>query len=87
MSEVKLAYEITPMPNDGMTEYEKAHNGENYPDPTVYKNIKKYEAEQQLEWERHRKVIGCILRICELAGFTIENRIVLKDRRTGKIWE
>lgn len=70
-----------------LTEYEKAHNAENYPDPTCYKTIKKYEKEQQSEWERHHKLVGCILRVCELAGFTVENRIVLKDKKTGKVWE
>jgi hypothetical protein len=74
-------------PTEEMTEFEKAHNGENFPDPTCYKAIKRYEREQQSEWERHHKVIGCILRICELAGFSVENRIVLKDRKTGKVWE
>ena len=64
-------------PAEGMTEFEKGHNAENYSDPTCYKTIKKFEREQNAEWERHHKVIGCILRICELAGFSVENRIVL----------
>ena len=90
MSEEKIEYQTTQnpkTPEEYMTEFEKAHNAENYPDPTCYKTIKKYEAEQHAAWERHHKVIGCILRICELAGFSVENRIVLKDKKTGKVWE
>ena len=83
MSEEKVEYEVT----SDMTEFEKAHNGENYPDPTAYKTIKKQELEMHREWERHHKVIGCILRVCELAGFSVEGRIVLKDKKTGKVWE
>lgn len=94
MSEAKTSYYVKKELADAeealdteMTEFEKGHNAENYPDPTCYKIIKKEDAQQHSEWERHHKVIGCILRICELAGFSVENRIVLKDRRTGKVWE
>lgn len=95
MSEEKITYhygEMSLMPEEtteekDMSEFEKAHNHENYSDPTCYKAIKQYEKEQQSEWERHHKTIGCILRLCELAGYTVENRIVLKDKRTGKVWE
>lgn len=38
-------------------------------------------------YERYRKVLGCILRICELSGFHLEERVVLKDLRTGKVWK
>lgn len=58
------------------------YNAEHYPDPTPYNAIKKIESEH----ERHRKLIGCILRICELAGFEVMDRIVLLDKTTGKIW-
>ena len=87
MSEEKIEYQTTQNPEDYMCEFEKSHNQENYPDPTCYKALKHYEAEQHSEWERHHKLVGCILRVCELAGFSVENRIVLKDKRTGKIWE
>ena len=36
--------------------------------------------------ERHHRLIGCILRICELSGYSVEERIVVKDKRTGKVW-
>lgn len=59
-------------------------NSEGYLDLTAYEAIKK--ADYDLDAERHRKVIGCLLRVCELAGFSVESKIVLRDTRTGKIW-
>jgi hypothetical protein len=58
-------------------------NGSGYPDYTAYRAIKKAE----FEYDRFRKVLGCIFRICELAGFSVEERIVLKDIHTGKVWK
>jgi hypothetical protein len=59
-------------------------NGSGYYDPTAYKAIKKADAD--LELERVNKLIGCIFRICELSDFYVEERIVLRDKRTGKVW-
>lgn len=53
-------------------------------DMTAYEAIKKADAEA--EQERLGKVIKTIKNVCELAGFSIEGRIVLKDKRTGKVW-
>lgn len=84
--EEKLEYSTQNSP-DPVEEFKKAHNGENYPDQPCYKAIKKYEAEQHAEWERHHKFIGLVKRACELCGYDLMNRIVLRDRATGKIWE
>lgn len=54
-------------------------------DITAYEAIKK--ADAAAEQERISKVIKTIKNICELAGFSIEERIVLKDKRTGKVWK
>lgn len=56
-------------------------NESGYLDPTAYEAIENIEAHK-----RFRNLMGCILRICEIAGFSIEERIVLKDKSTGKIW-
>ena len=56
-------------------------NGSGCKDLTAYEAIKNVENEERL-----RKLIKTICLVCELAGFSIENRIVLKDKRTGKIW-
>lgn len=35
---------------------------------------------------RFRKLLNAIFCICELSGYHLEERIVVKDLRTGKIW-
>lgn len=39
-----------------------------------------------VEEERFRKLLRTIFYICDVAGFRIEERIVLTDKRTGKTW-
>lgn len=60
-------------------------NGEGYPDPTAYEAVKRAEPDDH-DRKRFLRVIGCILRICELSGFHVEERLVLRDNRTGKIY-
>lgn len=62
------------------------HNHEHYPDPTAYEAIKRADGSPDEEYERHRKLIGAIFRLCELADYHVEDRIIVKDMRTGKIW-
>ena len=38
------------------------------------------------EQRRVNSLLHVIFKICELSGFWVEERIVLKDRKTGKIW-
>lgn len=57
-------------------------NSEGYSDPTAYQALKNIE----LEEERFHKLLYAIFDICELAGFEIEGRIVLVDKRSGKVW-
>ncbi len=57
-------------------------NAEGYSDPTAYKAIANTSAED----ERFYKLLDMIFNICELSGFHLEGRIVLKDKRTGKVW-
>ena len=56
-------------------------NGSGYNDPTAYKAIKNIE-----ESDRFHKLLNTLFGICDLAGFDIEERIVLRDRETGRIW-
>lgn len=58
-------------------------NSEGYSDPTVYNAFKHMEKEGE---ERFHKLLDTIFSICELSGFHIEERIVIKDKKTGKIW-
>lgn len=73
--QVKKARRIMLAPND-------RKNAEGYSDPTAYQALKNIEAEE----ERFRKLLYAIFDICELADFAIEGRIVLIDKRSGKVW-
>ena len=57
-------------------------NSEGYSDPTPYHVLKK----EQLEEERFKRLMATIFYICENAGFHIEERLVIRDRKTGRIW-
>lgn len=51
-------------------------------DPTAYAALIKVNKED----ERFRRLLGTIFYICDLAGFKVDGRIVLIDKRTGKVW-
>ena len=57
-------------------------NASGCPDPTAYQALKELGKED----ERFRKLLYAIFDICELAGFEVEGRIVLIDKRSGRIW-
>lgn len=57
-------------------------NSEGYPDLTFYEAMRSADRDH----ERFQKLLDTIFSICELAGFHIEGRIVIKDKKTGKIW-
>lgn len=67
-------------------------NPEGYLDPTAYSainNVEKTPVENKTsseDEERFHKLLNTIFTICELAGFHIEERIAIKDCKTGKIW-
>ena len=60
-------------------------NAEGYSDPTAYKAIKSMENENKAD-ERFHRLLDTIFSICELSGFHIEDRMVIKDNKTGNIW-
>lgn len=57
-------------------------NSSGYVDPTAYAAIKNIDAEN----ERFQKLLTAIFAMCDAAGFHIEGRIVVRDKRTGKVW-
>lgn len=57
-------------------------NSEGYHDPTPHYSLKK----EQLDEERFKRLMATIFYICENAGFHIEERIVIRDVRTGKVY-
>lgn len=60
----------------------RVKNSEGYKDLTAYQAIKNIDKED----EKFQKLLHMIFDICELAGFEIEGRIVLVNKKTGRIW-
>lgn len=60
-------------------------NASGYMDPTAYEAIRNVEREAEAE-ERFKKLLNTIFDICELAGFHIEERLTIRDKKTGKVW-
>ena len=58
-------------------------NSEGYFDETAYEAIRHIEDDD----ERFHKLLWIIREICSLAGFRIEGRIALTDKKTGKTWK
>lgn len=61
-------------------------NHEGYADPTAYEAIKKAEKEELYESDRFYNFLDAIFYIAELADFQFEGRLVVKDKKTGRIW-
>lgn len=61
------------------------YNADGYLDLTAYSAIRHVDSEAEAE-ARFRKLLSTIFYICDLAGFHIEGRLEIKDKRTGKIW-
>lgn len=57
-------------------------NAEGYFDPTAYEAMRNIERDE----DRFHKLLDTIFTLCELSDFHIEERIVIKDKRTGKVW-
>lgn len=59
------------------------YNGSGYYDPTAYEAIMTLEEEEAAK----NRLIKTIRYICELAGFEIENRIILHNTKTDRYWK
>lgn len=57
-------------------------NAEGYIDMTAYEAIKHVDEEM----ERFHKLLNTIFYLCDIAGFSIDNRLVLTDKKTGRTW-
>ena len=53
-------------------------------DLTAYEAIKKADADA--EARRLKDLIHIIYKLCDICDFSIEERIVLKDKKTRKVW-
>lgn len=63
-------------------EWDLRKNAEGYSDPTAYEAIKRLDNDS----ERLDNLLKAIFAVCEASDFHVEERIVLKDTRTGKIY-
>ena len=61
-------------------------NHECYADPTAYEAIKNINKEELAESDRFYDFLDAIFYIAELADFQFEGRLVVKDKKTGRIW-
>lgn len=57
-------------------------NSEGYSDPTAYAALKNID----LEEAQVRKLRSAIAQVCDLAGFKVQGKISLIDKRNGKVW-
>lgn len=57
------------------------YNASGCKDMTAYEAIRNIDSE-----ERFKRLLAGIFRLCEFYGFHLEERVVLKDKKTGKIW-
>ena len=65
---------------------EDRKNAEGYSDPTAYEAIRNVERGADADDDRFHKLLDTIFSLCELSGFHVEERIIIKDKKTGKIW-
>ena len=63
--------------------YISSKNAEGYDDYTPYKALKNIQKEDDI---RFYKLLHTIFHVCELAGFEVQGRIEMIDRKTGKLW-
>ena len=58
-------------------------NASGYVDPTAYEAIKNVDDTAK----RINKLMKAIFCMCDLAGFHLEERLVLRDKKTGEIYK
>lgn len=71
---------------DGNMDRRETHNPEGYPDPTAYVAIEHVTQEEQREKKRLDTLIFVLRYIIEAAGYDLVNRVILRDKHTGKEW-
>ena len=53
---------------------------------TSYNAIKNVEQEQDNDDMMFHQLLNMLFSFCELADFHIDGRVILKDKRTRKVW-
>ena len=64
----------------------RKYNSSGYKDMTAFYAIENVSREEKADERRVKELLKQIFRDTEKAGFHLENRLILKDKKTGKIW-
>ena len=75
-----VLYDVSTKKNEGLSKFNKS----GCLDLTAYTAIMHVDAER--ERDRLHQMLDILHAVCELNDFHIEEHVVLKDRRTGKIY-
>lgn len=75
---------IKPIPNTPREKMPK-RNKSGYMDPVAFAAVVR--ADKEAEKIRFQKMLHEIQRLCEENEFSLGNRIVLVDQRTGRVWK
>ena len=59
-------------------------NKEGYDDTTA--NFSVYRADKDIAYKRFKKTMKDLRDICEINGFALEGRVVLRDKTNGRVW-
>lgn len=51
-------------------------------DPTAYTAIKR----NDIESRNFHRALNALYKVCDKYGFYFDERVVLKDKKTGKVW-
>ena len=82
----EIMYELA----DGEDGYEKDYYEAKHQNHEGYSDETYYSADEKMEYDRQKRrvagVIKHIMYICNLAGYHVETRIVLRDKRNGRVW-
>lgn len=60
------------------------YNSEGYYDPTAFYGMKSMVSEESKEAKKVHRLVNQLKDLAEENGFVITNRIVLKDKKSGK---
>ena len=69
-----------------MNDKNSYYNGSHCVDRTAHDAVKNVDEQAKYEEMRYKTFMKTILSICKLSGFRIENRLEVKDLKTGRPW-
>ena len=64
----------------------RKYNNSGCKDMTAFYAIENVSREEKADEKRVKELLKQIFRDTEKAGFHLENRLILKDKKTGKVW-